>query len=124
MPTQDEVVVALGNMTVVELITLTKELETLWGVEAKPQVVENTAPVETVVQGPAQTEFDVWLVSYPADKKMGLIKLVREVMGTGLKESKELVESTPKVIKEDLSKDDSEVLKARLTEAGGTVEIK
>lgn len=124
MPTQDEVVAALGNMTVMELIALTKHLEQHWGVEAKPQMAEITAPVETVAQGPAQTEFDVWLVSFPADKKMGLIKLVREVMGTGLKESKELVESTPKVIKEGLSKDDTEVLKARLMEAGGVVEVK
>jgi large subunit ribosomal protein L7/L12 len=119
----DDVVRALGNMTVMELISLTKELEVKWGVEAKPPEVQVQVVQETV-QVVAQTEFEVVLVSFPADKKMGMVKLVRELMGTGLLESKTFVESVPKTVKGELSKDDAEALKAKLVEAGAVVEVK
>jgi large subunit ribosomal protein L7/L12 len=122
--TQEQVVEALGNLTVVELIALTRRCEQQWGVEAKPQLVQSVGvetPVETQA---AQTEFEVVFVSYPADKKMGLVKLVREVMGLGLLESKNLVEAVPKTLKEGLTKEEAETLKARLTEAGAVCEVK
>src|SRR5208283_5104821 len=100
---KDEVVNALGNMTVMELIALTKELETKWGVKAVPQMVQQ-AEQQKEPEGPAQTEFNVMLVSVPADKKMNTIKLVREYLGMPLKESKELVESAPKMLKEGMPK--------------------
>jgi large subunit ribosomal protein L7/L12 len=120
--TQENVVQALGNLTVLELIALTKQLENQWGVKAEPQVslVTNTAPVEETV---VQTEFSLVFLSFPADKKMALVKLVREVLGLGLLESKNLVESLPKTVKDGLTKDEVEALKARFVEAGATVEV-
>lgn len=121
--TSEDVVKALGNLSVMELIALTKDLEAKWGVKALPQVVQQTAPQEEV-KTVAQTEFDVVFVSFAADKKMTLIKLVRELLGTGLLEAKTLVESLPKTIKEGISKEDAEALKAKLTDAGAVVELK
>jgi large subunit ribosomal protein L7/L12 len=118
------VVEALGNLTVVQLIALTRHCEQQWGVEAKPQMVQTTAvevPAQTQV---AQTEFEVVFVSFPPDKKMGLVRLVREVMGLGLLESKNLVEAVPKTLKEGVSKEEAEELKRKLTEAGGVVGVR
>lgn len=121
---KEDVVRRLGNLTVLELIALTKELEQKWGVKAVPQV----APVPTVfptdVTAPVKDEFDVVLASVPADKKMAVIKVVREVSGLGLKESKELVEAAPKTLKEGVSKADADELNRKLTEAGAVVEVK
>jgi large subunit ribosomal protein L7/L12 len=119
---QEDVINALGNMSVMEMISLTKELEQKWGVKAEPKVslVQN-APV---VQTEAQTEFTVVLASYPADKKIALVKLVRELTGLGLKEAKELVEAVPKSIKESVTKDEATELTNKLTAAGGIVEVK
>ncbi len=121
--TIDDVVKALGDMPVIKFIALTKELEEKWGVKAEPQVqqVAPTIPVET---GPVQTEFTVMLTSVPADKKMTVIKLVRELTGQGLMESKQLVESAPKAIKEGVSKDEAEDLKSKLMAAGAVIEVK
>lgn len=121
--TNDDVINALGNMKVTDLIALTKELEEKWGVKAEPQVqqVALTAPVETA---PVQTEFAVVLVSVPADKKMTVIKLVRDLTGQGLMESKALVEGAPKSVKEGVSKDEAEDLKTKLMAAGAVVELK
>lgn len=123
--TPEEIVKALGNMSVMELITLTKELEQKWGVSATPQVT-------TTVQMPgtndetavAQTEFTVVLASFAADKKMAVVKAVRELTGLGLLESKQLVEGAPKTVKDGLSKADAEDLKNKLTEAGAVIELK
>lgn len=123
--TNEDVVAALGNLTVLEIIALTRELETKWGVEAKPQAIQvspNQKQGET--QESAQTEFKVVLVSVSADKKMNVIKAVREVLVLGLKESKELVEAAPKTIMEGASKEDAENLKNKLTEAGAVIEVK
>jgi large subunit ribosomal protein L7/L12 len=122
-PTKDDVVQALGNMNVMQLIALTKHLEEKWGVKAVPQTVQQVViPQET--KESAQTEFTVTLLSFPADKKMSLVKLVREQLGMGLLESKNLVEATPKVLKDGVSKDDAEALRIKFTEAGGVVEVK
>jgi large subunit ribosomal protein L7/L12 len=121
--TPEQVVDALGNLSVVQLIALTKKLEQDWGVEAKPQFVQSTV-VKQEVQEVAQTEFSVVFVSHPADKKMALVKLVREQLGLGLLESKNLVEAIPRVLKEGLSKEDAEAMKAKFVEAGAVIEVK
>jgi large subunit ribosomal protein L7/L12 len=120
---KDQAIEALGNMSVMELIALTKELETKWGVKAVPQMVQveqKTAQKEESTQ----TEFSVMLVSVPADKKMNTIKLVREYLGMPLKESKELVEGAPKMLKEGMPKEEADAMKAKFTEAGAVVEMK
>ena len=117
----EDVVKALGNLSVLELIALTKELETKWGVEAKPPAVEvkqQEAPKEV------QTEFSVILLPVSAAAKMNTIKAVRELLTIGLKEAKDFVESAPKVVKESISKEEADLLVARLTEVGATTEVK
>lgn len=120
---QEELVNTLGNLSVMEIIALTRKLETAWNVKAVPQAV--TVPQETkkeeVVE---QTEFTVVLASVPSDKKMAVIKVVRDIVTLGLKESKELVEAAPKPIKEGVSKADADEIARKLTEAGAVVEVK
>lgn len=121
----DDVVKALGNMSVLQVIALTKELEQKWGVKAEPPTVQvQPEQKQPDTNAHAQTEFNVVLTQVPADKKMAVLKMVRELTGLGLKESKEVVEGCPKVIKEAVSKEDAEAYKAKLVEAGGTVEVK
>lgn len=119
----EELAKALGNLTIPELVALTKSLEEQWGVSSAPMPVAMMAPVqvEAVVE---DKEVSVILASVPADKKMSVIKMVRDVIQLGLKEAKDLVESAPKVVKENISKEEAELLKARLVEAGAVVEIK
>ena len=118
----NDLVENLGNMTVLELIALTKKLEQKWDLKAEPQVVVQTlVPVEVKS---VQTEFDVVLVSYAADKKISLIKVVRDLTGLGLKEAKDLVEAAPKAIKESLSKEEADVMFKKLIDAGGVAELK
>lgn len=123
MPTMDEVVQALGNMSVMQVIALTKELEQKWGVKAEPPTVQ-VQPRTNEQPKDEQTEFNVVLASVPADKKMAVIKIVREVSLLGLKESKELVEAAPKTVKEGVSKAEADELKRKLEEAGAVVEVK
>ena len=120
----EEMALAIGNLTVMEIIALTKEMELKWNLKALPVFTNAPAVVVTDDVKEAQTEFDVILVSFPADKKMTLVKLVREIMAIGLLDSKTLVESLPKLIKEGVSKEDAEAIKARFTEAGVLAEIK
>ena len=122
--TIQDVVEKLGSYSVLELIALTRQLETLWGVEAKPQTVQQGPKQEQKQESQTQTEFTVSVVSFPADKKMSVLKAVREVTGLGLKESKDFVEAVPKVLKENVTKEEAEELKAKITEAGGVVEVK
>src|SRR5208282_2736113 len=117
----EDVVKALGNLTVLEMIALTKELEKKWGVEAKPQAIEVKLPE---VKPAEQTEFTVMLTSVSVAAKMGTIKLVRELLTIGLKEAKEFVEAAPKAVKEGVSKEEAATLVARLTEVGAVCEIK
>jgi len=119
----DEVVQAIGNMSVMELISLTKELEQKWGVEAKPPTVE-VRPRQDEQQETTKDEFNVTLAAVPADKKMAVIKVIREVLGLGLKESKDLAESAPKLIKEGVSKSEADDVVAKLTAAGAVLEVK
>lgn len=121
--TNENLVHALNNLTVLELIALTKELEEQWGVKAAPPKVE-VVQQQPEVQKVVQTEFSVFLASVPADKKMNTIKAIREIMQTGLKESKDFVEAAPKLVKENISAEEAEAIKVKLTEAGAVVEVK
>ncbi|NLM25345.1 MAG: 50S ribosomal protein L7/L12 [Firmicutes bacterium] len=124
--TREEILQAIENMTVLELAELVKEMEEKFGVSAAAPVA--MAMPGAVAGGAAdaaaeQTEFDVILAS-AGDKKIGVIKVVREVTGLGLKEAKDLVDNAPKAVKEGVSKEEAEELKAKLEEAGATVELK
>ncbi len=124
--TKEQVKAFLGNMSILEMSDFVKDLEDTWGVTAAM-----AAPV-AMVAAPAggaaekaeeQTEFTVNLTGF-GDKKVQVIKVVRELTSLGLKEAKDLVEAVPKVIKESISKAEAEEIKKKLEEAGGTVEIK
>lgn len=121
--TNDDVVNFLGNMSVMQVIALTKELEQKWGVKAEPQAVQ-IQQQQNEKQAVVKEEWDVVLASVPNDKKMGVIKAIRELLGLGLKESKDLAEAAPKTIKEGVSKADADDLFAKLTAAGAVVEVK
>ena len=119
----------LGKLTVVETADLVKKLETAWGVTAAAPVAVAAAgggaAAGAAPAAEAQTTFDVILVSAPADKKISVIKAVREVKpGLGLAEAKALVEGAPKPVLEGANKADSDNAKKKLEEAGGKVEVK
>lgn len=121
-----KIVDELSALTVMEAAELSKMLEEKWGVSAAAPVAVAAAGA-AAASGPAaeaQTEFNVILKSAPADKKIGVIKVVREITGLGLKEAKDLVEAAPKAVKEAVSKDDAEKIKKALVEAGAEVEVK
>lgn len=122
---KEEILDAIANMSVLELSELLTEFEEKFGVTA-------AAPVAVAAAGPAgggeaaeeeKTDFDVVLTS-AGDKKIQVIKAVRELTSLGLKEAKELVESAPKAIVEGANKDDAEAAKTKIEEAGGAVELK
>lgn len=125
----DAIAKQLGELTVIETAELVKKLETAWGVTAAaPVAVAAAAPAGGGAAAPAaeaKTEFDVILVSVPADKKIAVIKAVREIKaGLGLAEAKALVEGAPKPVLEAANKNDSEAAKKKLEEAGAKVEVK
>lgn len=123
--TKEEIMQAIENMTVLELSELVKALEEKFGVSAAAPVAVAAAPAAGGAAPAAeeQSEFDVILTA-AGSAKINVIKVVREVTGLGLKEAKELVDGAPKPVKEKISKADAEALKAKLTEAGATAEIK
>ncbi|GMT42491.1 MAG: hypothetical protein IEMM0002_0902 [bacterium] len=123
--TTEDVKSFLNNLSVVKLVEFTKELEDEWGVTAAMPVAAAAAAPAAGGEAAAeeQTEFAVVLTAI-GDKKIQVIKTVREITGLGLKEAKALVDSAPKNVKEKVSKEESESLKAKLEEAGATVEIK
>ena len=118
----------LGKLTVVEAAELVKKLEEAWGVTAAAPVAVAAAPAAGGAAAPAaeaKTEFDVILVSAPADKKIATIKAVREIKaGLGLAEAKALVEGAPKPVLEGANKADSDAAKKKLEDAGAQAEIK
>lgn len=125
--TRDELITAIGEMTVLELADLVKALEEKFGVSAAAPVAVAAAPAAAAAAAPAEekTEFDVVLKGCDASAKLKVIKAVREVVeGLGLKEAKELVENAPKTLKEGASKEEAEKIKAKFAEVGATVEIK
>ena len=121
---REEIKQALGQMPVLELVDLIKELEDEWGVSAA-QPVQVTAPAAAAeaAEVEEQTEFDVVLSSF-GDAKMAVIKAVRSVTTLGLKEAKDLVVGAPSVVKEAIGKEEAEEIKKQLEEAGASVEIK
>ena len=123
--TKEDVIQFIENMSVLELSELVKELEEKFGVSAAAPMAVAAIPVAGGDAGAAaeQTEFDVVLVSF-GEKKIQVIKTVREITGLGLKEAKAEVEGAPKAIKEGVSKDEAEALVKKLEEAGATAEVK
>ena len=109
-------------LTILELADLVKAIEEEFGVSAAPVAAVAVAGAAATA-AEEKTEFDVVMTSFGA-KKLDVIKVVREITGLGLKEAKEMVEGVPSKIKEGASKEDAEALKAKLTEAGATVELK
>ena len=122
---REEIKEALGQMPVLELVDLIKELEDEWGVSAAAPVAVAAAAGAGGDASAAeeQTEFNVVMTSF-GENKVSAIKAVRAITGLGLKEAKDLVEGAPASVKEGVSKDESEEVKKQLEEAGATVEIK
>ena len=121
----EEFVSYVENMTVLELSKLVKTLEERLGVSAAaPVAVAAAAPAAAAAPVEEKTEFDVILAGFDAAKKIGVIKVVRELTGLGLKEAKDLVEGAPKPLKEAVAKDEAEKIKKQLEEAGAKVEVK
>ncbi|MFL6619157.1 MAG: 50S ribosomal protein L7/L12 [Povalibacter sp.] len=123
--TKEELVEALSNLKVLDVVELIKSLEDKWGVSA-------AAPVAMAAAGPAaaaapaaeeKTEFNVTMTSFGANK-VGVIKVIREITGLGLKEAKDLVEGVPSSVKEGVSKADADGIKKKLEDAGAAAEIK
>ena len=121
--TKEEIMQAIEEMTVLELSELVKAMEEKFGVSAAAPVAVAAAPAAGAAAAEEKTELDVILAS-AGDKKINVIKVVREVTGLGLKEAKALVDGAPAPVKEGASKEDAEALKAKLEEAGATVELK
>ena len=121
--TKEEIMEAIENMTVLELSELVKAMEDKFGVSAAAPVAVAAAPAAGGAAAEEKSEFDVILQS-AGDKKIGVIKVVREVTGLGLKDAKALVDGAPKAVKEGGAEADAEALKAKLEEAGATVELK
>lgn len=123
--TREAVVDYLSSLTVLDIAELVKELEEKWGVSAAAPVA--VAAVggggEAAAAAEEQTEFTV-VLSDVGDKKINVIKAVREITGLGLKEAKDLVEGAPSNVKEDVSKDEAESIKGKLEEAGAKVTLK
>ncbi len=123
---KDEILDAISKMSVIEVVELIADMEKKFGVTA-------AAPVAMAAGGGAaaaaaaveeQTEFTVTLKEYPADKKVTVIKVIREITGLGLKEAKDLVEGVPSTVKEAIPKADVETIKKKLEDAGAKVEVK
>ena len=124
---KDEILGAIENLTVLELAELVKALEERFGVSAAAPVAMSAAPLMAAgvpaVAVEEQTEFDAILAAV-GDKKIQVIKVVRELTGLGLKEAKELVDTAPKPVKEKVSKQEAEQIKAKLEAEGAKVDIK
>src|SRR5262249_19039591 len=123
---QDEVINYLSNLTVIDLVNLTKALEDKWGVKAAPVAVAAPAasgPAPAASAEPEKTEFTVVLKAGGAHK-IGAIKVVREVTGLGLKDAKDLVDGAPKEVKAGVAKAEAEDIAKKLKDAGAEVELK
>ncbi|MFC3284255.1 50S ribosomal protein L7/L12 [Litchfieldella rifensis] len=119
--TKEDIINAVADMSVMEVAELVSAMEEKFGVSAAAAVVAGPAAAGEVAE--EQTEFDLVLTS-AGDKKVNVIKVVREITGLGLKEAKGAVDGAPATIKEAMSKDDAEAAKKKLEEAGAGVELK
>ncbi len=120
--TKEDILEAVGSLTVMELNDLVKAFEEKFGVSAAAMAVAGPAGAGAAA-AEEQTEFDVILTGVGA-QKVGVIKVVREVTGLGLKEAKDLVDGAPKAVKEGVSKADADAIAKKLIEAGATAEVK
>jgi len=123
---KEEILNAISNMTIIEVVDLVKMMEEKFGVTAAAPVAAAAAAPGAAAAAPVeeQTEFTVTLKEYPAEKKVTVIKVVRELTGLGLKEAKDLVEGVPSTVKESVSKADSDKIKKALEDVGAKVEVK
>ncbi len=124
--TKEELIQAIEEMTVLELADLVKALEEKFGVSAAVPMAAMPAGAvagEAVEEAEEKTQFDV-ILSVIGDKKIQVIKVVREITGLGLKEAKAVVDEAPKAVKEGVSKDEADEIKTKLEEVGATVEVK
>jgi len=121
--TKDEILDAISEMSVMDLVDLISAIEEKFGVSAAAPVAVAVAGGDAGAAAEEQTEFDVILTSF-GEKKVGVIKAVRAITGLGLKEAKDLVESAPAPVKEAVSKDEAEDVKKQLEEVGASVEVK
>src|ERR1700726_527081 len=122
---KDEILDAISKMTLMEVVELISDMEKKFGVTAAAPVAAAAAPAAAAAAPVEEkTEFTVTLKEYPADKKVTVIKVIREITGLGLKEAKDLVEGVPSLVKEGVNKADSEAMKKKLEDAGAKVEIK
>ena len=120
----EQVIGIIEKMSVLELAELSKSLQDKFGVTAAVPVAQAAAPAaEAAAPAEEKTEFSA-ILSAIGDKKIQVIKVVRELTGLGLREAKDLVDSAPKPVKEDVPKEEAEKVKAKLSEVGATVEIK
>src|ERR1700742_3180245 len=122
---KDEILDAISKMTLMEVVELISDMEKKFGVPAAAPVAAAAGPAAAAAAPVEEkTEFAVTLKEYPADKKVTVIKVIREITGLGLKEAKDLVEGVPSVVKEAVSKADSDAFKKKLEDVGAKVEIK
>lgn len=124
--TKEEMLESIAGMTVLELSELVKAIETKFDVKAAPAMGAMVAAAPVAAAAVAEkTEFNVMLTGLSdTTKKIGVIKVVREITGLGLKEAKDLVEAAPKAVKENVAKADAEDMQKKLVEAGATIELK
>ena len=120
---KDDILNAIAEMSVMDLVDLIKGIEDKFGVSAAAPVAVAAGPAAAAAPVEEQTEFNVVLASF-GDNKVNVIKVVRGITGLGLKEAKDLVEGAPSVVKEAVSKDEAEKIKKELEEAGAKVEVK
>jgi large subunit ribosomal protein L7/L12 len=122
--TKEEILDAISNMTVMEIVDLVKMMEDKFGVTAAaPMAVAAAGPAAAAPVVEEKTEFTVTMTSFGANK-VGVIKVIREITGLGLKEAKDLVEGVPSVVKDGVPKADADSIKKKLEEAGAAAEIK
>jgi large subunit ribosomal protein L7/L12 len=124
--TKDEIIAAIEEMSLLDIVDLYKTMQDKWGVTpmaaaAAAPAAAAAAPAEEVEE---KTTFDVILTGFDAAKKINVIKVVREITSLGLKEAKDLVEGAPKPVKEGIAKDEAESIKKTLEEGGAQVEVK
>lgn len=120
---KDDILEAISNMTVVEVVDLIEAMEEKFGVTAAAPVAAAAAAGDTAAAAAEQTEFDVVMSSFGSNK-VSVIKVVRGITGLGLKEAKDMVEGVPATVKEAATKDEAEEVVKQLTEAGATAELK
>ena len=120
---KDDILNAIAEMTVMDVVDLIKAMEEKFGVTAAAAVAVAAPAAAAAVVVEEQTEFDV-ILKETGEKKVNVIKAVRELTGLGLKEAKDLVDGAPSTVKEGASKADADAAKAKLEEAGATVELK